>query len=154
MLTGCMQREESAPEQCVSNGCGYGLSSTCFIYVLQHRANWTWCLYDNFHLSWQGAAELTCFSWADIWVDKLHLSWHTTAQPTWCSWDEICHLRGERAQLNWHVATSWHVATELTAELTWLQLFWHVAGELTLTVPEVVQMVQSLLQSKFSEVHL
>jgi len=95
----------------------------------------TWySLDDRFHLSWQGAAELTCCSWADSWVDKLQLSWQTTAQPTRSSWHDKF--------------LSWHVATELTCRNwadSWvdvLQLVWQIAAELTVTVTKVIQMVE------------
>jgi len=62
----------------------------------------TWCsLDDKFHLRWQGAAELTCCSWADM----LQLSWQQTGQVaaelTDCIWANICQL-------------SWQIASELT----------------------------------------
>jgi len=110
----------------------------------QTTAQPTWCsLDDKFYLSWQGAAELTCCSWADSWVDKLQLSWQTTAQPTWCSWDDKFHLswQGAAELTNCSWADSWvdklHLSWQTSAQPTWCSwdanfyLSWQGAAELT-----------------------
>ena len=92
----------------------------------QTTAQPTWCSWDDdFHLSWQGAAGLTCCSWADNWVDKLQLSLHIAAELTYCSWAKVSQL-------------GWQTELKTAANLTYhdwadrLHPRWQIAKELAL----------------------
>ena len=116
----------------------------CWTHCALVPATWPWQLQLSWQqsgrvaVSWEIAAELTFDCWVSIpqpsWQKIVELTdcnlWdrvkkrrQSVAQPTCCSWDDKLHLTN-RVQL------SWHVAADLTAELTncnWdfrLQLSW------------------------------